>query len=778
MNDAVGKLTATHWGNYRVSVLPDGSLKAKPAFGDVAPSMLGRSLEGTRDAGSRIAAPMVREGYLRHGRSSPGEGRGHENFVSVGWDEALDLAANAIRDVRTRRGDAAVYGSSYGWASAGRFHHAQSQIHRFLRMGGGYTDSVNDYSAGAAQVIVRHITGMTFYQACTEAPPARDIAAHCKLIVCFGGASLKNNEMTPGGMGSHDGLAHLTQLKAAGVQFVSVSAIRDDAAAVLDAEWLRCRPNSDVALMLALGFCVMEAGLHDRDFLTRHCEGFGQFANYLSGRTDGQPKNAAWAARLTGIPAERIQSLAVQMATQRSIIGLSLSLQRGEHGEQPYWAATSLAAMLGHIGLPGGGIVYGYGTLNMSFTERRKFNFSIASLPQGINDVGQYIPVARLTDMLERPGEPFDYNGHRLTYPDIGLVYWSGGNPFHHHQDLNRLAKAWAKPETIIVNEMYWTATARRADIVFPVATPLERNDFAAASGNSWITPMHRVVAPFGSARTDFEVFTGLAERLGYRDRFTEGRSEMDWVRHLYDTTRENAAKAGVTLPAFDDFWAGEPVNVAPQLPELVSTFESFRADPQASPLQTLSGKLELFSAAIESFDYADCRGHAAWYDKTESMGSVSPYPLHLISSQPASRLHSQLDNGIVSRERKVKGREPVRIHPQDARARGIKEGDVVRLFNARGATLAGAVLSDELMPGVVQLPTGAWFDSREVDGHALEVHGNPNALTRDIGTSRLAQGCTAHSCLCELERYDGPLPEIRVFSQPPMAVPSPHLAG
>jgi biotin/methionine sulfoxide reductase len=767
MTSSTDKLTATHWGNFRVGLLPDGSLDARPVSGDAAPSRLGRSLAGTRDADCRIAQPMVRKSYLAKGRFSSGKGRGREDFVPVSWNEAWDIAAQALRDARARRGDASIYGSSYGWSSAGRFHHAQSQIHRFLRMGGGYTDSVNDYSAGAAQVIVPHITGMTFYPSCMEAPTSRDIADHCKLVVCFGGAGLKNNEMTPGGMGSHNGLGQLTTLKKAGVQFVSVSAIRDDAAAMLDAQWLPCRPNSDVALMLGLAHCVMEAGLHDTAFLARYCEGFEKFADYLRGGTDGQVKDAHWASALTGIAPQRIAALAVQMANQRCIIGLSLSVQRGEHGEQPYWAATSLAAMLGHIGLPGGGIVYGYGTLNMSFTERKRFNFPVAALPQGINPVSSYIPVARLTDMLERPGEMYDYNGRRLAYPDISLVYWAGGNPFHHHQDLNRLNNAWAKPETIIVNEMYWTATARRADIVFPVATPLERNDFAASSGNTWITPMHQVVKPVGSAKTDFEVFTGLAQRLGYAERFTEGRTEMQWVQHLYEATVASAAKAGVTLPSFQNFWVGESINLADQLPVTRSTFEAFRSDPEGKPLGTPSGRIEIFSETIAGFGYADCLGHAAWYDKTESMGNEQGYPLHLISSQPASRLHSQLDNGTVSRESKIQGREPVRINPEDAAVRGIKSGDVVRLFNSRGATLAGAILSDELMPGVIQLSTGAWFDSREVDGQELEVHGNPNALTRDIGTSRLAQGCTAHSCLCDVERYDAPLPAIRAFTQP-----------
>ncbi|OJY41109.1 MAG: hypothetical protein BGP08_04695 [Rhizobiales bacterium 64-17] len=710
---------------------------------------------------------MVRKGYLERGKGSDGSGRGREPFVAVDWDFALDLAADAIHDVRARRGDSAVYGSSYGWSSAGRFHHAQSQIHRFLRLGGGYTDSVNDYSAGAGLVIVPHITGMQLYTACGEAPPARDIADHCKLILCFGGIGLKNNQVSPGGIGSHDAEHHLRTLKEAGVHFINVSAVRDDAAGFLEAEWLPCRPGSDVALMLGLAHTLLVNGLHDTDFLNRYCHGFDHVADYLLGKQDGVAKDANWAASLTTVPADKIRDLALRLSRERSIIGLSLSVQRGEHGEQTYWAGTTLAAMLGHFGLPGGGIVYGYGVFNSSFKERKRLTFSVGALPQGSNPVRDYIPVARLTDMLERPGDAFDYNGNRLTYPDIGLIYWAGGNPFHHHQDLNRLDRVWGKPETIIVHDMYWTATARRADIVFPVATPLERNDFAASTFDSWITPMHRIAAPLGDARTDYDVFSALADRLGYRDAFTEGRDEMQWVRRLYEMTASNAARADVTLPDFDTFWHGDPIDLRPQLPDLIATFEAFRADPLANPLKTPSGKLQLYSDAIADFQYEDCKGHAAWFDKTEWLGAKGRYPLHLISSQPPARLHSQLDHGDVSRGQKIRGREPVRMNPFDARERGIADGDVVRLFNDRGAALAGVRLSDSVMPGVVQLPTGAWFDPHDVEGRPLDVHGNPNALTRDVGTSRLAQGTTAHSCMCDVELFDQPLPDIGVHRLP-----------
>jgi biotin/methionine sulfoxide reductase len=196
-----------------------------------------------------------------------------------------------------------------------------------------------------------------------------------------------------------------------------------------------------------------------------------------------------------------------------------------------------------------------------------------------------------------------------------------------------------------------------------------------------------------------------------------------------------------------------------------------FRRDPDGAPLPTPSGRIEIVSETIAGFGYADCPGHPTWIPPAEAATSpaVSRFPLHLIANQPATRLHSQLDFGATSLAAKVQGREPVRIHPRDAAERGVHDGDIVRIYNDRGACLAGAALSAALHPGVVQLATGAWYDPEDPAAPApFCVHGNPNVLTRDVGTSRLAQGCTGQITLVEIERYAGLLPVIRVFDPPP----------
>ena len=760
--------TATHWGNYLVEVNDGRIVAVRPHGDDTDPSPIGQSLLAAMDPTCRIGQPMVRAGYLAKGPDSDTSGRGAEPFVPVPWDKAIGLVAEALLQVKQSRGNEAIYAGSYGWASAGRFHHAQSQLRRFMKQFGGYTYSVNTYSTAAAEVILPHVVGPkdTLF---AEASTWDEIARHSDLVVAFGGLPLKNAQVTAGSVGRHTAKAALTACRAAGVDFVNVSPIRDDVAAFLDADQVCPRPNTDTAVMLALARTLVEEGRHDTEFLDRHCTGFARFQAYLMGDDDGEPKDADWAETISGVPAATIRRLARRMADGRTLITVSWSLQRADHGEQPYWMAVTLAAMLGQIGLPGGG--FGFGYCAIDGIGARPLPFDWASLEQGENPVETHIPVARIADMLLNPGGSIDYNGQRITYPQIDLVYWAGGNPFHHHQDLNRLLEAWRRPRTIVAHEPFWNAHARHADIVLPATTALERNDFACSRYDTSIAPMHRAVEPFEDARSDYDIFAAMSRRLGFGERFTEGRDEMDWVRHLYEVSQQRAARYGYELPDFDTFWRGGPIHLsAPQ--GRATMLQRFRDDPDGAPLTTPSGKIEVFSETIEGFGYTDCPGHASWIAPGEWLGAATArsYPLHLISNQPRTRLHSQLDNGAASQDSKIRGREPARLHPDEAARRGIADGDLIRIFNDRGACLAAAVLSEDLSPGIVQIATGAWYGpERSGEPGSLDLRGNPNVLTPDKGASKLSQGPSALSALVEVERYDGPVEEVPAY-RPPLA--------
>lgn len=755
--------TITHWGAYEIEADGDRVTAVHPFPGDPDPSPIGQSLLD-HDHELRVRRPAVRRSWLEEGPGARTNLRGVEPFVEVDWDTALDLAAADIDRVRSNYGNQAIYAGSYGWASAGRFHHAQSQLRRFLGLIGGATRSVDSYSHAAAEVIVPHILGFpyeTVQHAHTSWPV---LARHTELFVSFGGVPRKNSQIQSGGQGRHLLQSHIEACLQAGVRFINVGPIRAD---LPEAEWWPIRPNTDTALVLALIHQLIRQDLIDETFLDRYTAGWDRLAAYVLGDTDGQPKDPTWAAEICATEASRIEKLAGEMASHRTLVNASWSIQRADHGEQPYWAVIALASALGQIGTPGGGFGLGYGTVGS--VGNGVTRVPIPALPARPNPVRDRIPVARVSDMLLDPSGKYTYDTEERIYPDIRLVYWAGGNPFHHHQDLGRLVEAWQRPDTVIVHEPWWTATARRADIVFPITLPLERDDIGGASVDDHLVAMHQAVTPPAEARSDHQVFACLADRMGVGEEFTEGRSEAEWIRWLYEEFRRRDPAA----PPFEDFWE-RGYHVQPPTPEAERVLLSeFRADPEGDPLPTPSGRIVLWSEAIEAAQPEGCPPHPAWLPPAEWLGIAAPGQLHLISNQPRTRLHSQWDHGRTSRDARIADREPARLHPDDAAARGIDDGDIVRIWNERGATLAGVIVSDDVMAGVVELATGAWYDPLDPsDPRSLDVAGNPNVLTYDAGTSGLAQGPSAQTCLVSVEKFDGALPDRRT-NRPPSLIRS-----
>lgn len=748
----------SHWGAFSAR-WKDGRLEVRPHPVDPDPNGILQNFPAALRHRARVSQPMVRRGWLERG-PGPDPLRGRDEFVAVSWNEALDLLSGELARVRSEHGPGAVFGGSYGWSSAGRFHHAQSQVHRFLNTAiGGYVRSVNTYSSGASSVLTPHIIGD--YEDLTKRNVTwEQVAEHSDIVLAFGGMALKNSMVAGGSVSRHVERGAMARARARGCEFIVVGPLRSDLPDEAGAEWISSIPGTDTALMLALVHTLVAEGRHDQAFLDRYTVGWPVFERYLLGETDNQPKDAAWAAPLTGVPPQTIVDLARRLQGKRVLVVVSHSMQRARFGEQPVWMGAVLASALGQIGLPGGGFGYALGAI--AYYGRRMNAVPLPTLPQGRNDVREYIPVARIADMLLQPGAAYRYNGETRAYPDIRLVYWAGGNPFHHHQDLNRLRKAFARLDTLVVHELGWTATARHADFVLPCTMTLEREDIGGNTNDPLLIPMRPVAEPFGQARDDYAIFADLADRLGRREAFTEGRSVRQWLEHLYEPTRAALKAQGLAAPDFDAFWTSEGFDM-PQHPDDGGRLRAFRTDPDKARLQTPSGRIEIFSETIASFGEPTCPGHAAWLGPANPPSALAP--LHLIANQPATRLHSQLDFGGHSQEAKHRGREVARMHPTDAAVRGIADGDIIRLFNERGACLAGVRLTDGIRPGVVQLPTGAWYDPIDpTEDTPLCVHGNPNVLTRDLGTSSLAQGCTGQLTTVQVERFDGDLPPIRAF--------------
>jgi biotin/methionine sulfoxide reductase len=755
---------SAHWGAFDAVVENGRFVEARPFARDPFPGSLLSSMPDAVHGKARIDRPYIRAGWLRGERR--GSSRGGDDFVPVGWDEVLRIVAEETARIRAEHGAPSILGGSYGWSSAGRYHHARTQLHRYLGQGGGFTSQVTNYSYGAGMTLMPHILGTN------EVVQGRvtdwgSIRRNTKLMLCLGGLPLKNGLVTAGGGGAHEYVPLMKQAAEAGVRFVNISPFRGDAADFLGAEWVPIRPNTDAALILAMAHVLIAAGREDTDFLTRCATGFDRFRAYVMGEVDGLAKTPDWAAAITEVPAETIRRLALEAAGAPTMLTATWSIQRAEHGEQPWWALVAFAAMLGGIGRPGQGIAFGYGSINGMGTPRQEL--PSVSGPGVRNPCGAYIPVARVTELLERPGEILQYNGRDLLLPDIRMIWWAGGNPFHHHQDLGRLLRGWNRAETVVVAEPWWTSVARHADIVLPATTTLERNDIASSSRDRFVRAMHQAIAPVGQARNDVDIFADLAEAAGFRDSFTEQRDESAWLQHMYGRWRQACAKQGVVVPDFETFWETGHVEI-PAPEEDYVQFADFAADPEANPLNTPSGKVEIFSETIASFGYAETPGHPVWHEPTEYLGSklAAKYPLHMLSFQPATRLHGQLDSGRVAAADKIQGRERLRMNPVDATARGLVDGQVVRVFNDRGAVAAGVEVTEAIRPGVVAMATGAWWNpERPGATDSACLHGNANVLTQDVGTSRLGQGSAAQSCLVEIEGWVGEAGAVTVHGPP-----------
>jgi biotin/methionine sulfoxide reductase len=321
----------------------------------------------------------VRRGWLEHRDRTA---RGNDEFVELSWPAAIELVAGELRRVAAEHGNAAIFGGSYGWSSAGRFHHAKTQLARFLNCIGGFTDQKHNYSFAAALALLPHVVG-TASVVSGKVTSWNALAGHTQLWVCFGGLPEKNTQVEAGGAGVHGSSAGLRRVHDGGARFVAVTPLRDDTPAEIGAQWLPIRPGTDTALMLGLAHTLAANGWHDTAFLDRYCTGYGQFERYLLGETDGQPKSAAWAAQITGLPAAGIEALAREMVTHRTFVSTTWSLQRADYGEQPYWMTIVLAAMIGQIGLPGGGFGFGYG--NSAGIGQPQLPYSAPALPTGHN---------------------------------------------------------------------------------------------------------------------------------------------------------------------------------------------------------------------------------------------------------------------------------------------------------------------------------------------------------------------------------------------------------
>lgn len=753
---------ASHYGPFK-AVVKNGRLIGVQPLKDIDAlpnKMLTEGILSRTYHRTRVMYPMVRKSYLENiGGFTHPELRGREPFVRVSWDEALALTANAILETIERYDNEAVFSSSYGgWSHAGVLRPNVLQG-RFFGLVGGCTTTTGDYSGGASQISLPHVIGdMEVYSAQTSWEEIRD---NTEVFVWVGVDPMKNNRIEYT-VADHQMYPRWEEIRKAGIKSISINpqqTLTDDA---MDAEWVKIIPNTDVALFLAMSYHLVNTGKHDKAYLDKYAVGFDKVEKYLMGK-DGEddfPKTPEWAAKITGIPAEKIVEMAELFNTKRTQFAGAWSLQRASHGEMTHWAIINFAAIAGKIGKPGEGVGfswhYGGGGMPQSGGTMP------TGLSQGRNPVKTRCPASRINEMLTNPGAPFHRDGQDYNYPRVRMIYNAGVNYLSHQQDTNELIFALRKKiETIVCQDPWWTASMQYADIVLPATSTLERNDISSGGtySNDKIYAMRQVIEPVGESLDDFEIFRRLAAIFGVEQGFTEGMSVMQVIERAY-------ANTSAEMP-FEEFWEK---GIAPiPVPEEANSWVrhgDFYNDPVKTPLHTQSGKIEMYCDTIAGFNLDDCPPMPKWIEPFEYLGNAKEGQLHVVSPHPRMRLHSQMANASIRHIDNVQGREFIFINPEDAKERGIADGDLIEVYNDRGALIGGAKVWDKIMKGVLSIQEGVWLS---LDSKGRCNSGAVNILTSSKPSSKLSQATAANTCVAWVKKCTDPEGENMAYHPPEM---------
>jgi anaerobic dimethyl sulfoxide reductase subunit A len=669
-----------------LAVIEDGRvvrLIDNPAGG---PYMLGcvRGYEMARTlyAPDRLQRPLVRQGP-----------RGSGEFREASWAEALDLVAGRLAEVRDHYGPTSVLHQGGSGACRGALHHTGRLAQRFLAMYGGATVTTGGYSSAAVRFTLPYVVG-TF-----DAGQDPGSLAYSNLILLWG-ANIADCRY------SSELYSVLREARARGVEVIVIDPRRSRTLDELGTRWLALRPGTDAALMLAVLHVLLAEDLVDRPYVAAYSTGFDELAAYVRGETDGQAKTPEWAETICGTPAQEIRDLArLYGRTHPTGLVPGYAIQRTIGGEEAVRLAVALQVATGNLGVRGGSA----GSRGWDGLPGPRMGLiPVPSMP-----AGAAVPVYRWPDaVLEGTGG---------GYPsDIHAIYNVGGNFLAQGSDVAKNIRAFQSVDFAVTHDLFLTPTARYCDVVLPVTHFLERADIITAAGNV-VYYSHKVAEPCGEARDDYAIFCDLAERLGFGPAYSEGRDAAAWLAHCLDgsevTDRAAFRASGIYLGR----------------DRARTAFSDFIADPAAHPLATPSGRVELVSAAYE----ADTGFPALPMPRV--LPPTPDHPLRLITPKSRFRVHSQHFNIAW-----YNAHEPqaLWIHPLDAAARGIADGQVVQVSSPQGTVRIAARVTADILPGVVCLLEGAWPTWAE-DG--AEVAGCANILTSTEPTLP-SEGSRTHS--------------------------------
>jgi anaerobic dimethyl sulfoxide reductase subunit A len=634
----------------------------------------------------RLKKPLLRTGP-----------RGSGRFKETSWDEALDLVVEKLYEAKEKNGEGAILPLGGSGSCVGAVHNTAFLKDRFFGIFGGCARTLGDYSERAIEFVKPFLFG----SADTGMDPGT--LQFSNLIILWG-ANIVDTRF------GCEMLARVREAKNRGVPIIVVDPRRTSTASRLGTWWIPVLPGTDSALMAAVLYVLIEEKLIDRSAVERLSYGFEHLEQYITGDAEGRAKTPEWAEAICKTPKGTIREFArLYGTTKPAALIPGLSIQRTWGGEEAARMAVCLQVATENVGIRGGST--GGNVLNKLPHPR------CGTIEWNGNETGLAIPVYRWPDAA--------LEGKKGGYPsDVHFIYTIGCNYLAQGSDVRKNIKAFEKVDFSVCHDYFLTSTARYSDVVLPVTTFLERNDIIFPRSNR-LFYSHKVIEPLYESRNDYDVFCELSDRLGFHEAFSENRTAEEWLDYVLDesevTDIEQFKKTGI--------YEGKD--------HLRSGLFDFASDPVHHSLDTPSGRIQIYSEEYAQTGFSPVPQCRVLPDDSE-------FPLHLITPHARLRTHSQNYNISWFRERQD---DTLWMHPEDAGARNIRNGDTVLVSSRQGKMRIRVFVTEDIMEGVVSACEGVW---PSFDEQGIEVSGSVNVLTSSDPTEP-SMGSRTHSVFVEV---------------------------
>jgi molybdopterin guanine dinucleotide-containing S/N-oxide reductase-like protein len=777
----------------------------------------------------RLLYPMKRVDFDPKGERNP-QNRGISGYERVSWDKALDIVGDEIKRVKREHGPGAILsgsGSHHLWGILGYWLGARLRFFNNI----GWTpvahnpDSWEGWYWGAM-----HHWGQSMHLGAPESyGTVEDCLKECEMVVFWS----SDPECTSGVYAAFEGTVRRQWLKEMGIPMVHIDPFYNHTAALLGGKWLAPRPATGNSLALAIAHVWITEGLYDKEYVAKHTYGFDPWKDYILGKDDGTPKTPEWQEHEAGIPAREVRALAREWGTKKTYLaagGLSGFGSACRDATGIEWARSMVCLMamqgLGKPGVNMGGMQQGT-PIDTSFYfpgyAEGSMSGDIAGTALGVslyqrmpqlatvNTVYQLVPRLNIpeailngrttgyfTDAKTIEGQFREFAYPAPGYPPVRMYYKYGGSHMGTMCETNRYANMYRSENLeCVVNQSIWfEGEAKFADVILPACTNFERwdiSEFANCGGyiqhsfnqcnHRVVLMQHKCIEPLGESKSDFQIFLEVSKRLGLSAMFSEGVTEFDWCKRLYDGTDmpgvmswkkflkkgyyvvpapKEELRAPVSFRAFAEDRPKDTPEIAPLPPDYT--------EKVFCGLQTQTGRLEFVCSSLQRFDPNDperpvmTKYIPAW-EGHHSKDLYSRYPLLLITPHPRYSFHTMGD-GKQSWINDIKDHRVlidayyywiVRLNPSDARARAIANSDLVKVFNDRGAVICAAQVTERVGPGTAHSYEGsAIYDPTGLPGQSPDRGGCMNILTPSRPIIKKSHSIAANSCLVQIEKWLG----------------------